>query len=294
MAMVAGAALLFGYTSSRAQIKSNSDTTETVSDTTEAADPGWDEIMSRRPMYIGTLSHEQLQNILNWENELSDYAANPSSRKITPKSTKADATKTEEPVKTAAPSPNVISVEYIRSEMEGSSYFRGNASYSLPFKIKGYTFGEFYSDGESYFSKSTLSRSITDILGVQAQAAVGSGMTDRFGLGLNVVIPTPKGTFAKVYDMPGWVDATAKKVDNTNILGYIVSLDLPEGFSISSFGEMNIAGNHGVEWCYGEIFVKKQFEDFSVSYNPALLNDGAGKAAPTLQHRINFEYLIGR
>ena len=187
---------------------------------------------------------------------------------------------------------NKLYAEAIKSEKENSSYFRGNANYNLPADIKGYTCGEFYGDGNSYFSKTTLSRNIHGNFGVQTQAVVGSGLTDRLSVGPNVVIPTSEGTFAKMYWMPAWITAAkGKKVENRSMLGYFVSANLPLGFTASSFGELNIAGKNGAEWGYGEISVGREIADrLRVSYNPALKNNGIGEAVPKLEHRLNLMY----
>lgn len=185
-----------------------------------------------------------------------------------------------------------ISAEAIKSEKENSSYFRGNANYNLPSDVKGYTFGEFYSNGDSYFSKTTLSKAVYDRFGVQAQAVIGSGLTDRLSIGPNAVLPTPEGTFAKMYWMPTWITAEkGRKVSNRSMLGYFVSADLPLDFTASSFGELNIAGKNGAEWGYGEISLGRKLADkLTLSYNPALKNRGSGEAMPQLEHRINLIY----
>ncbi|MFH1311578.1 MAG: hypothetical protein ABIH65_04195 [Nanoarchaeota archaeon] len=182
-------------------------------------------------------------------------------------------------------------LEAIKSFEPGQSYFRPNIFYDLPLGIKGYTFGEFYQDGENYFIKTNLTRNIHKNLNVKAQVICGSNLTDKIGVGLDAVIPMPEKTFARGYFIPAFIDTKAKKIDNRSIIGYFVSADLPLGFKALSFGEINVAGKNGAEWTYGEIGLEKEIlKNFSVSYNPALKNNGNGKVIPRLEHRATAKY----
>ena len=182
-------------------------------------------------------------------------------------------------------------VEGIKSFEAGKSYIRPNLFYDLPLGIKGYTFGEFYEDGDNHFIKTNLTKNIYGNFNARAQIINGTNLTDKIGIGPDVVIPTPEKIFAKMYFIPAFIDPKAKKIDNRSILGYFVSADLPLGFKSLSFGEINVAGKNGVEWAYGEIGLEKEIlKDISLSYNPALRNDGVGKAVPRLEHRATAKY----
>lgn len=182
-------------------------------------------------------------------------------------------------------------IEGIKSFESEQSYFRPNIFYDLPLGIKGYTFGEFYEDGNSHFIKTNLTRNIHGNLGAKAQVICGSNLTDKIGVGLDVVIPMPEKTFARMYFIPAFIDTKAKKIDNRSIVGYFVSADLPLGFKALSFGEINVGAENGAEWAYGEVGLEREvLKNLSLSYNPALKNNGTGKAVPRLEQRVTAKY----
>lgn len=182
-------------------------------------------------------------------------------------------------------------IEGIKSFEPEKSYVRTNLFYGLPLEIKGYTFGEFYSDGESHFIKTSLDKAVYGNFGIKEQIIAGSGFNTRFGLGASATIPTSDKTSAKIYFVPAWIDTKGKKVDNRSIFGYFVSANLPFGFKASNFGEINIGAKNGTEWGYGEFSLGRDIlENLSLSYNPALKNNGIGKAVPKLENRVTLKY----
>lgn len=181
-------------------------------------------------------------------------------------------------------------LEGINSFEEGKSYFRPNLFYNLPGDIKGFTFGEFYQNG-NHFVKTNLTRNIDENFGVKAQIVAGSGFNNHAGIGLTANVPTPSKTFAQVYFIPAYIDMKAKRVDDKSILGYFVSVDLPLGFKASSFGDINLRGKNGAEWSYGELGLEKEIlKNLSLSYNPALKNKEVGKVTPRLEQRVTAKY----
>ncbi|MFA5797666.1 MAG: hypothetical protein WC916_06575 [Candidatus Woesearchaeota archaeon] len=186
-----------------------------------------------------------------------------------------------------------VNAEVIKSLKPGSSYERLNAEYQLPAGIKGFTFAEFYSDGNSYFSKTALTKQVVENVGVMGQMVNGSGFDDHAGLGVSIVVPTPDKTFAKVYVVPKYFTSNGTPVDNKCVAGYYAEAELPLDMKISSFGEVNLNGTNGVEWMYGEVNLEKKLTDnISISYNPALQNKAEGSITPILEHRFTFKYVF--
>lgn len=182
------------------------------------------------------------------------------------------------------------SIEAVKSFKPKQSYVRPQLFYDLPADIKGFTFLEFYQDGNSYFGRTNLTKEVTKGIGLRAEAIHGSGFPDNYGLGLNVTIPSKK-VFANFYLTPFWVNNKLKKIENKVLSGYFASMKLPLDMQLSSFGEWNLNGKNGVEWTYGELNLEKKLnKNLSVSYNPALKNRGAGKPIPRLTHRITAKY----
>ncbi len=184
-----------------------------------------------------------------------------------------------------------INAEVIKSLKPASSYGRLNADYQLPTGIKGYTFAEFYSDGNSYFSKTTFTKPVIGNVSAMGQMVNGTGFEDHAGLGVSVVIPTPDHTFAKAYIVPRYLSSAGSPIDNKCVAGYYAEANLPLDMKISSFGEVNLNGKNGAEWMYGELNLEKKLTDkVSVSYNPALQNKGPGDITPAIEHRFTLKY----
>jgi hypothetical protein len=182
------------------------------------------------------------------------------------------------------------SMEAIKSFKPKQSYIRPCFFYDLPANIKGFTFLEFYQDGNSFFGRTKLTKEVVKGIGLRADIVHGSGFPNNYGLGLNVDIPG-KNVFTNFYLTPFLVDNKLKKVENKVLSGYFASIKLPFDIQLSSFGEWNLNGKNGVEWTYGELNLEKKLnKNLSVSYNPALKNRGAGKPIPRLEHRVTAKY----
>jgi hypothetical protein len=180
-----------------------------------------------------------------------------------------------------------MDVEAIKSFTPNKSYGRTNAYYKLPGEINGYTFLEVYSDGDSYFSKTALTKNIVDAVSGMVQTVNGSGFNDQVGVGASVVIPTQEKTFAKAYIIPAYMSSDGKLVENKAITGFYAETEITPTLKASAFGEINIAGKP--QWTYGEINLEQKLgENISASYNPAL--NGKGNLLPQIEHRIAVKY----
>jgi hypothetical protein len=182
------------------------------------------------------------------------------------------------------------SMEAIKSFKSKQSYVRPCLFYDLPANIKGFTFLEFYQDGDSFFGRTKLTKEVAKGIGLRSDIVHGSGFPNNYGLGLNVDMPKNK-ILKNLYLTPFLVDNKLKKVENKVLAGYFASIKLPFDMQLSSFGEWNLNGKNGVQWTYGELNLEKKLSDkLSVSYNPALKSRGAGKPIPRLEHRVTAKY----
>jgi len=182
------------------------------------------------------------------------------------------------------------SIEAVKSFKPKQSYVRPQLFYDLPADIKGFTFMEFYQDGDSFFGRTRLTKEVAKGIGLRSDIIHGTGFPNNYGLGLNVDMPKNK-ILKNLYLTPFLVDNKLKKVENKVLAGYFASIKLPFDMQLSSFGEWNLNGKNGVQWTYGELNLEKKLSDkLSVSYNPALKNRGAGKPIPRLEHRVTAKY----
>lgn len=180
------------------------------------------------------------------------------------------------------------SLEAITSLEQNNTYLRPTIIYNLGNEIKGMTFHEFYQD-KTHFGKTTLSKNVTDEQALMLQAIYGTFPQTTAGIGVSSVIPSPKGTFAKIYFVPLWANSEGINQDRS-IVGYYVSANLPLGMKFHSFGEINVAEKNP-KWGYGEIGIEKNItEDLSISYQPALY--GTGLVTPALEHRVDIKYRL--
>ena len=185
------------------------------------------------------------------------------------------------------------SVEIVQSKNNPTSFIRPNLFYKI-FGLDGYSFFEFYRN-ENFFGKTIISKDFgVRAKGVKPTAEIvyGSGFNDSYGLGVNYDVPMPKRAQKRaslnVKALPVWFNNKGY-LDDKVMVGYFGSLDLPRGFILSSFGEINVGSKGGPQWGYGEIRFGKKFSNhLSVAYNPLLKN--RGKLSPKWEHAISARY----
>ena len=175
------------------------------------------------------------------------------------------------------------SIDVVQSENEPVSFIRPNLFYSL-FGLDNYSFFEFYRN-EDFFGKTIISKDFGSRLKPIAELVYGSGFNDRAGVGVSYSVPTPNGTSLNVKALPVYFNKNGY-IDDRIVLGYYGKINLPEGFSVSAFGEANVNSKDGAQWGYGEIAISKElFDKFKVSYNPLLKNNG--KLLPRIEHAVS-------
>ncbi len=178
-------------------------------------------------------------------------------------------------------------VEYIQSEKPDNSYARLQGFYTLPKDVKGFTFLEFYKNGNGYFGKTTLDKAVGEGFGARAVAYHANEPLKKAGLGVTKVVPhLPKNTFAKIGLIPIWAGNKGRAIGDKALAQYFANVNLPAGFNLSSFGDWDlITKDKGIQWEYGEINLDKKLNDvFTIGYNPVLFNKG--NAVPRLEHRV--------
>ena len=182
-------------------------------------------------------------------------------------------------------------IGYVHSEVKDNSYVEANVFYKLPGKIKGYTFADFYNGEGGFVGKTSLNKPLWKGVGPRAQIVHGNRLFTRAGLGIEAKIQKmPKNTYMKMRFMPLWIDENGKLAENRVVAGYSCGADLTRGFSLNSYGEMNLGAKNGSTWSYGEIELAKKFGDMRLGYSVALNNKGEGKATPDLEHRIALRF----
>jgi hypothetical protein len=193
-----------------------------------------------------------------------------------------------------------FNVEGIVSFEKNNSYVRPNLFYGLPSGVKGFTFLEMYTKDEEgnsqgYFGKTTLTKNFLEDKKINPQIKTQIKHADSpftsaspgIGAGFSALDGKLTGS-VDVY--PLWFDKAFSKLKNEVIGGYFISLDLPKGFNVNSFGQFNLANKEGPTWAYGEVSANKNLgKKWNLGYNPALKSKGFGKFAPRVEHRITLK-----
>ncbi len=172
---------------------------------------------------------------------------------------------------------------YIHSEQSEKSHLEANAFYKLPLDINAHTFIDFNKNGRGYFGKTSLDKKINSHINPRVQIAHVKDIYSQAGLGISANIPTPKNVTAKINFMP-LLYSDKELVDKKNILGYFLRFNLPQKFSLKSFGEWNLNSKNGCEWDYGEIELSRKFNNTTIGYLPTLIKK-QGSAIPKFEHR---------
>ena len=177
-------------------------------------------------------------------------------------------------------------VEYIQSEKSEASLVRPNLFYKV-LGLNGYTFVESYRD-ENFFGKTILSKDLGSRVKPTVEFVYGSGFRDKSGAGASFNVPMPKSTSLSVKVLPLWIDDKGY-IKNRVAAGFSGNVSFPLGFSLSSFGEANIASKGGAQWGYGEVRLGKDLsKNLSVAFNPLLKNKG--KLAPRIENAFSAKY----
>ena len=179
-------------------------------------------------------------------------------------------------------------VEYIQSEHHENSYARASASYNLPLNVSGFTFSEFYKAGDGYYGITYLEKPVLGSLNARLRLQHDNDPLSQAVTGLSFNAPgLPKGVFAQTYYDALWFLPKGNRITDKSFLGYFVSVDLPKGFQVKSFGEWNVADRSGAKWDYGELSLGKRFGLFTFSYNPSLRPKTKDRLLPLLEHRAS-------
>ena len=177
-----------------------------------------------------------------------------------------------------------VHIEARESLEHPESFVRTNIFHDVK-DLKGYTFIDLYGP-HGYFGKTTLSKQIKGPLSSIVQAVYGSDFETKYGAGLSLESTLGESAFGKVHIIPAWTTKAEFRDVMKPTVGYFVTVDLPKGFTLSSFGEATIGKKS--EWKYGEITLEKKLSDkVSVRYHPALRSQG--KLKPRYEHGIGIK-----
>jgi len=169
-----------------------------------------------------------------------------------------------------------------------TSYAEINHKTTFPYSTSVSGFLDFYNGNNGYFGKTVVEKGLAENLNLRSHIEHINSPLSRVGAGLSYSIPgMPKGTFGKISYLPYFADNRGEHVENRQIAAFVAGASLPHNLSILTFGEMNVAGAEGVQWCYGEVELAKNFGRFSVGANLQLNGQGTGRATPEVVPRIS-------
>ncbi|MBS3050757.1 MAG: hypothetical protein J4400_01255 [Candidatus Aenigmarchaeota archaeon] len=178
-----------------------------------------------------------------------------------------------------------MTAEAVVSENRQESFVRPNIFYRIG-NMKAYTFFEFYRS-EEYFGKTIIGKDMWKGFGPTGELVVGSDTRNRIGAGVKYSFDGKKADFSLKF-LPAWFDTGGH--EERVMLGYSGSLELPQDFDVSVFGEIDVDSPHGAEWGYGEISIGRNFGKFRLSYNPLLKNRDDGILKPRMEHAVCASY----
>jgi hypothetical protein len=168
-----------------------------------------------------------------------------------------------------------------------TSYPEINHATTLPYQTRVSGFLDFYGDDKGYFGKTVIEKGLTENLNFRSHVEHINNPLSRVGAGLSYALPgMPKKTFAKLSYLPYFVDNKGEQVDNRQIVAFVAGANLPYNLSLLTFGEINVDGANGSQWCYGELELAKSFGRFSIGANLQLNGKGTGKMTPEIIPRI--------
>ncbi|MGM5480387.1 MAG: hypothetical protein ACQESC_02920 [Nanobdellota archaeon] len=186
------------------------------------------------------------------------------------------------------------SIELVQTDSHKTSRVRPHAFYELPGCVKGYSFGEFYQDGQSYLIKSSLSRHIVGSLDAHAQLNHGSAFTDQAGIGLKYTLTASDNTVASVKLLPAYMDFTGSYVKDKVVAGFYVqqTADLPivGELDVTALGEVNVGSLKSPQWCYGEAHVSKTIDDYTFAIGADFRGDGDFVPEPNLSVKLGYTF----
>ena len=153
--------------------------------------------------------------------------------------------------------------EYVHTDSKGTSRLRPNLFYEIsPLGVKGYSYVEFYMDGENYFGQNYLTKEIKGIFGVQVETYFANFFTDYAGIGPIITFPTKDSTTVLTFSfMPLFIDLNGNYLTNYMLVEFVFfkefKIPLLGTWRINSFGQLNLAAEGGPAWQYGEVYLEK-------------------------------------
>ncbi len=176
-------------------------------------------------------------------------------------------------------------VEYVQPRENSEALGRVQGFYGLPGDVSGFSFMEFYKNGNGYFGKTYLDKPVLGRIGPRIEVDHVGEPFSYVGAGISTTIPgMPEGGFARVGILPLWRDKNGNMVKNKTMIQYSFGASLPWNMRVGGFGEWNISSPDGLQWGYGEFELVKNFGDMKVGFNPVLWNDE--DAIPEFENRL--------
>ncbi|MFH1506654.1 MAG: hypothetical protein ABIE94_06760 [archaeon] len=181
-------------------------------------------------------------------------------------------------------------IGFIQSLEGGKDYAKVSAPYPLPGGINGFSFLELYENHGGFFGKTVLDRPVAGGVGPRVRGIHANEPLSSLGIGVSTQVPLlPDNISATVAYLPVWFNEDGV-LEDVSLAEYLITAELPWGINLKSFGDWKLGVEDAPQWGYGEIIVSIDFEPFTLSYAPALRNDG--DAIPTIEHRVGISMLL--
>jgi hypothetical protein len=181
-------------------------------------------------------------------------------------------------------------MQYLQTAEKQTSRIRPTLSYTLPGEVKGFSFIELYNDKSGYLSNTVLQKQIVPKTNLASMIGVSNFKNNSLALGATYTPVKNKNTMVQLGMYP--LNLTKEgRTKNLNIATYAVNQQLGKGFSVSSFGQVNVAT---ATWMYGEAALKKSLDNFVEGLTLGAGCDlrSEGKPLPKPNAQLQFTYAL--
>lgn len=174
-------------------------------------------------------------------------------------------------------------IEAVASDTQSKSRIRPHLTYDIPSGGNGYTFIEFYGDGETYYARSMLRYNITDQAKARADVLNGNQFADQAALGAEYQMSTAD-VDARVGAHPLWINKNGFRAKAT--INGAITADITDNLSVEAFAEADVLNQ---AFLYGEAKLRRNLtENASVAAGVDMRYDT--DFSPQIDPHIAFQY----
>lgn len=154
----------------------------------------------------------------------------------------------------ATPAQGQDRIEAVASDTKSKSRIRPHLTYDIP-GGNGYTFIEFYGDGDNYYARNMLRFNLTDHIKARGDILNGSQFSDQAAVGAEYQMSTTDIN-ARIGAHPLWINKNGR-LDKATVNGAITA-DLTDNLSVEAFAEADILNQ---DFLYGEAKLRRDITD---------------------------------